>query len=122
MPVEDRVKNLEGNVATLTERVDGHIKQSASDKVEAKQENLSRHSEVMTGLDTLGTGIAANAQKLSNIEAVKEAFEKHGITTDEFQRPVGMNPKQKVAIGVGGSVGGLALLYEILRHVLLESP
>lgn len=110
MPVEDRVKDLEAGVSTLTERLGNHIEQSATDKAEAKRENKERHREVMTGLGTLGTGIAANALQLSNIEAVKEAFEKHGIITDEFQRPL-INGKAKVGIGVGaGGLIGAALI------------
>lgn len=116
MPVEDRVRNLEGNVSRLTERVDGHIKQSAEDKKEAKSENKARHSELMTGLGTLEKGINRNATKLSNLEAVKEAFKEHGVTTDQFQRPV-MPGKAKMA-GIGAvGVGGTYLFFEMMKEL-----
>jgi len=115
MTVEKRVGKLEINVATLNERVGTHITKTAEDKVEAKKENVSRHSEVMAGIDTLGKGIDANSIKLSNMDAVADALDKLNGNAPMMSR------KQRIGALTGGSVvggGGIAwIAWEIFNEV-----
>lgn len=122
--VEDRVKELEGGVIALGREVSGlsstldsHITQYGKDQQTLADDGQVKHVEIVGILKTLETGISSNSQKLGNIKAVREAFEKQGLTTNEYNRPI-LNGKARVAgAGVLG-IGGIYVFVEIAQKVL----